>query len=262
MTSATREKIISLIFSPKGEKLQWILPVQKVKNNGKLKGDGYYLTLTTLDVYQPFTLYVSLVIDGSSGNSTSSGISGSPSVGLYFSNWTASSASGPRRKQQWNAQDIREIHGYDNQSSASARTSSSNGSLQLDFHVQNRRFSFMALNGFEKYNFLERLVRICEDHCITTIKFVGVPVASKIPQHKSKTTLRSNASASALSLQSHSTISKRTPASSSSVSPKPSLQAEAAPLDSESTATLAETAAREAADLEMLMKDCNFALQV
>ena len=86
MTSATREKIVSLIFSPKGEKLQWILPVQKVKSSGKLKGVGYYLTLTTLDVYQPFTLYVSLVIDGSSGNS-SGGISGFPSVGLNLSGW-------------------------------------------------------------------------------------------------------------------------------------------------------------------------------
>ena len=259
MTSATREKIVSLIFSPKGEKLQWILPVQKVKSSGKLKGVGYYLTLTTLDVYQPFTLYVSLVIDGSSGNS-SGGISGFPSVGLNLSGWGASSASGTRRKEQWNAQDIRVIDGHDTQSSASARTSSSTGSLQLDFHVQNRIFSFMALNGFEKYNFLERLVRVCEDHSITTIKFVGVPVAAKIPQQKSKPTSRSNASA--LSLQSHSIISKRTTATSNSVSPKPSLQAEAAPPDSESTATLAETAAREAADLEMLMKDCDFALQV
>ena len=262
MTSATREKIVSLIFSPKGEKLQWILPVQKVKSGGKLKGAGYYLTLTTLDVYQPFALYVSLVIDSSSGNSSSSGISGFSSVGLNLSGWGVSSASGTRRKEQWNAQDIRVIDGHDTQPSASARTSSSTGSLQLDFHVQNRIFSFMALNGFEKYNFLERLVRICEDHSITSIKFVNVPIVAKIPQQKSKPTSRPNASA--LSLPSHSsTISKRPTATSNSVSPKPSLQAaEAAPPDSESNATLAETAAREAADLEMLMKDCDLALQV
>lgn len=257
MTSAIREKIVSQIFSPKGEKLQWILPVQKMKSGGKLKGNGYYLTLTTMDVYQPFTLYVSLVIENSSGASSSSGAA--VSHGLNLSGWGVSSASGTRRKEQWNVQDIRAVDGHDNQSSASARSSSSSaGSLQLDFFVQNRTHSFMAVNGFEKYNFLERLVRIIEDHNLTGPKFIGVPVASKIPQQKSKPS-KTNGPISGQPAQ-LSTISKRNPVNSTTL--KPSTPAEAVPPDSESIASLAETAAREAADLEMLMKDCDFALRV